>query len=399
MRTFGRDLGLTWSGHADSYADSTLLGLLEGLERYAGAQQRRFRTVLVDSYANLEPDALDPRSCGVYRPEFYRAEPSFTEFSPDAPIPWVWGYSLRDQRPVLVPERIAYYKGGAGPDNFIHECSNGCASGSSVEEAALFGMLELIERDAFLLAWYGKAKLPEIDAYSCRDPATRFMVDRISLYGYDTRLFDSRIDLPVPVVTAVAVRRDGGLGTLCFAAGAGLDSEDAVRAALCEVASYVPSLAARVRERLPELEVMAKDFTAVRDLPDHAALFGLPEMAHHADFLLDGGQRIAITDLARAWDRDRPRTLDLLDDLWYCRDLLVDAGFDVIVVDQTCPEQRQLGLRSVSVIVPGLLPIDFGWLKQRAPHLPRMRTAFRRAGWRTTDLELDELLLVPHPFP
>jgi ribosomal protein S12 methylthiotransferase accessory factor len=53
----------------------------------------------------------------------------------------------------------------------------------------------------------------------------------------------------------------------------------------------------------------------------------------------------------------------------------------------------------VSVVVPGLLPIDFGWRKQRALHMPRTRTAFRRAGWRTTDLEPGELHLVPHPFP
>jgi ribosomal protein S12 methylthiotransferase accessory factor len=399
VRAFGRDLGLTWSGHADSYADSTLLGLLEGLERYAGAQQRRFRTLLVDSYRNLERDALDPRDCGMYAPELYRGAGSFTEFSADRPIPWVWGYSLRDRRPILVPERLVYYKGGPGPDNFVHECSNGCASGSRVEEAALFGMLELIERDAFLLAWYGKARLPEIDANSCRDPATRFMVDRISLYGYEVRLFDNRIDLPIPVVTAVGVRRDGGPGTLCFAAGAGLDPNDAVRAALCEIASYIPSLGARVRDRLPELDAMSRDFAAVRDLADHAALFGLPDMAHHADFLLAGNRRMEMTDLYSAWERERPRTLDLLDDMRYCTGQLVDAGFDVIVVDQTCAEQEQLGLRSVRVVVPGMLPIDFGWRRQRALRLPRMRTAFRRAGWRTTDLEPADLHLVPHPFP
>lgn len=51
------------------------------------------------------------------------------------------------------------------------------------------------------------------------------------------------------------------------------------------------------------------------------------------------------------------------------------------------------------MIVPGLLPIDFGWTKQRALHMPRLRTAFRRAGWRETDLAESELHRVPHPFP
>src|SRR5690606_26898833 len=102
---------------------------------------------------------------------------------------------------------------------FVQECSNGCASGSCPEEALLHGMLELIERDAFLLAWYGAARLAEIDPATCRDESVHFMLDRVNLLGYDVHLYDTRADLPVPVVTAVAVRRDDGLGKLCFAAG------------------------------------------------------------------------------------------------------------------------------------------------------------------------------------
>ncbi|MCM2430880.1 YcaO-like family protein [Streptomyces sp. RKAG337] len=82
-----------------------------------------------------------------------------------------------------------------------------------------------------------------------------------------------------------------------------------------------------------------------------------------------------------------------------CRDALVGAGFDVIVVDQTTPEQEQLGLRTVCTLGAGLLPIDFGWTRQRALNMPRLRSAFRRAGLRDTDLADGELRRVPHPFP
>ena len=71
----------------------------------------------------------------------------------------------------------------------------------------------------------------------------------------------------------------------------------------------------------------------------------------------------------------------------------------MIVVDQTTPEQLRSGLRTVCTLVPGLLPIDFGWNRQRALHMPRLRTAFRRAGWRSTDLAEGEIRRVPHPFP
>lgn len=71
----------------------------------------------------------------------------------------------------------------------------------------------------------------------------------------------------------------------------------------------------------------------------------------------------------------------------------------MIVVDQTTPEQERVGLRTVSTLVPGLLPIDFGWNRQRAPLMPRLRTALRRGGHRTTDLTDAEIRMVPHPFP
>lgn len=388
----------SWGGHADSYADSEVLAIFEGLERYAGLHRRAVAGVTVDSYQNLRALALDPRGCGVYDDAAYRTDPALTTFTVDRAIPWVWGYSLRDDRPVLVAEQSAYYLGRAGGDKFVHECSNGCATGSCLEEAVLHGMLELIERDAFLLAWYGRADLPEIDPSTCRSP-TRFMLDRLRLCGYDVRLFDTRVDLRVPVVTAVAIRRDDGLGRLCFAAGASFDPEEAVRGALSETASYISSLPQRVAARLGEVQAMARDYTLVTELADHALLFGLPEMAAHADFMLAERPTRTMAELYQDWDRERPRTLDLLDDLRYCRDILVDAGHDVIVVDQTSPEQELVGLRSARVIVPGAIPIDFGWTKQRALRMPRMRTAYRRAGWRTTDLDDAELNRVPHPFP
>jgi len=49
--------------------------------------------------------------------------------------------------------------------------------------------------------------------------------------------------------------------------------------------------------------------------------------------------------------------------------------------------------------VPGLVPIDFGWLRQRAPHSSRVRTALREAGLMDRDLRDDEINPAPHPFP
>ncbi|MFD5986228.1 TOMM precursor leader peptide-binding protein [Streptomyces cyaneofuscatus] len=392
---------VTWSGQANRYATSRTLAYLEGLERYAGTHRRRGTSPVVDSYRNLaeQGQALNPADCGFYAPETYASDPLVSPFDPDRAIPWVWGHSLRDDRPVLVPARLAHYSAGVDADNFVFECSNGCATGGSPEEAILFGLLELVERDAFLLAWYGRARLTAIDLTTATTPAVRSMLDRAALHGYDVHAFDTRMDLAVPVVTALAVRRDGGHGTLSFSAAAGFDPADTVEAALSEVLTYIPHLPYQVAERRTELEAMERDFSKVLHLKDHAQLYGLPSMVRHAAEYLEPEAVLPLEEVFADWQPLRPRTGDLLDDLRCLRDQLTGAGYDVIAVDQTTPEQHRMGLHTVSTTVPGLLPLDFGWTRQRALHMPRLRTALRAAGRRADDLPEAEIKAVPHPFP
>ncbi|WBB69636.1 TOMM precursor leader peptide-binding protein [Micromonospora sp. WMMD812] len=389
-----------YGGHADGYRRSARIAVLEGLERAAGLRPRGKRTAVTATLRELGGDALDPRECGLYTDAFYQANPYLHRFDPDRPITWVWGWSLRDQRAVLVPEILVYYHAASVEERFVQETSNGCASGASLVEAVYHGLMEAIERDAFLLAWYGGRSLPEIDPASIDRPQTRMMIDRLAMYGYRARFFDTRMTFDIPVVTAVAVREDGGLGTLAFGGGASLDPQAAITAALCEIATDSVMVRVRAGADEPRLRRMVTDFSQVQGLHDHPLLYGLPEMARHAGFLLERGPRPV--QMAELYERDRPAppvTADLRDDLERCLKTVTAQGFDVIAVDQTTPEQRDLGLATASVVVPGLLPIDFGWLRQRAPHARRLRTAFRAAGLLDRDLRDEEVHFVPHPFP
>lgn len=393
-----------WGGHADTYRDSLRLGLLEGLERSAGLAPRRYRPSVRGTYQELAANALDPRDLGTYDRVFYEHNPEYRPFTENTPLTWVWGRSLGEGRPVLVPEVSVYYHGLGEDRKIVQECSNGCATGGSEEEATLHGLFERVERDAFLLAWYGRFPITEIDADSWRSESIRWMVRRLALYGYRARFFDARTAFAIPVVIAVAEREDGGPGTLCFGAGASLDPEDAANSALREVAFEVPNAEAYATHSRERLLAMADDFRLVRELADHPRLYGLPEMRHHADHVLGPhgaapGPTVPADRVYREWYRDRPYHDDLTDDLRYCRSELARSGIDCVVVDQTSPEQLRSGVHTVCVLTPGLLPIDFGWDRQRALLMPRIGLVAHGLGWSRSRVDEALAAAVPHPFP
>ncbi len=82
------------AGRTNSYAMSEMTAILEGLERSCGIDPKGKRTVVHDSYRNLDR-ALNPLHLGVHAQEQYakKAYP-FTPFHPDRKMNWVWGYSL-----------------------------------------------------------------------------------------------------------------------------------------------------------------------------------------------------------------------------------------------------------------------------------------------------------------
>lgn len=380
-----------WTGYGTTYVESLRHGIFEGLERLAGEKPRAKESVVFGSFQDLQADALDPSVCGISQSKALRP------YTPDLQVPWVWGYSFRQSSPMLVPAQCVYYQPDGQATNFIYETSSGCASGFSIEEAVLFGLLELVERDGIMLAWYAKQSPRQIDPRSICDTQTLFMLERMERLGYDIHLLDLRFDGLIPAVLAVAVLREDKLGKLALGGGASFDPNKAIASAVREVGGIIQWLPKHVEDHLDQLQAMSKDYTQVVNLIDHAALYGLPEMAEKASFLYQNPTICSLKEAYQDWEALRPKSLDLRDDVQYGIAEMLRLCTDVIVVEQTSPEQEQVGLKSARVIVPGLLPIAFGWNNIRVLKLPRLRTAPRIAGYRETDF--DPCTYNPHPHP
>jgi ribosomal protein S12 methylthiotransferase accessory factor len=384
------------AGRSHSYEESEMTAILEGLERYCGIIPRGKRTVVRESYNCLGAQALDPRTTGLYGKEQYeQPDFPFEPFDPDSPIDWVWGYSFLQERPLLVPESLAYYSAGFG-ESFVQEGSNGCALGGSLEEAVFHGLLEIVERDSFLIAWYGRLPLPRLDIRSARDPELQLMAERLrAVAGYEVHLYNMTMESRIPAILALAKSSTPGKMNLLCSAGAHLDPIRAAKSAIHEIAGLAVVLQERFAAEREELVEMFHDSALVQQMENHIMLYGLPEAEERLHFLLDGGRTMGTFD--EAFPR-RESHVDLTEELKVLLQTFRRLNLEVIAVDQSSPETLRNGLHCVKVLVPGMLPMTFGHHLRRLEGLERVLKVPAELGYTTEPLTYERLNPHPHPF-
>lgn len=270
---------------------------------------------------------------------------------PDLPIAWAPARSLTSGRTRYVPSGAVYFKHpSVRSRRYCPVDSSGLAAGASRPEAALRGLLELVERDGVALWWYNRIPRPALPLGP--DPILTRLHGFYRRLGRETWLLDLTSDLGIPACAAVSLARETGRD-LAFGFGAGLTRERAARHALLEMAQ--PLAARRAGWRGGE---GTGPFERWRRQVERA---GLPR------WLRPGNRRPA--PLARGLDaRSVPEALAR------CREAVERAGLEVLASDLTRPGTR---LAVVRVLVPGLrhpwprfapgrldrAPVRAGWLK------------------------------------
>ncbi len=383
-------------GRTLSYDRSQVVAILEGIERYGGMEPRGKKTTVFDSYNNLSHVALDPRKLGLHSESQYNLPGfPFKPFDPAKKMYWVWGYCLTTNEPILVPEVCAYYglnyRDGI-QNSFVYEISNGCSLGGNLQEAILHGIFEVIERDAFLMAWYRKLRLKKINTESIADRETQLMLTKFEhVTDYDVHLFDMTMENGVPSVWALAKNRgDSGMNILC-AAGAHCDPVKAIQSSLHEVAGILIALQDKFEKRKTALYEMVHNSHLVKHMEDHSLLYGLKETESRFDFLLDANNREYTIDELYS---GKLYTGSLASDLQKLIQRFRDLELDVIVIDQTSEEMKRHALCCVKVLIPGMLPMTFGHDMRRVDGFEKLTKVPKQLG-----LKENGLNPFPHPFP
>jgi bacteriocin biosynthesis cyclodehydratase domain-containing protein len=362
----------------------------EAIERYAAMTwipDRRF----VGTRAAVPGATLHPADLVLYQAAQYAQLP-YARYDDETVLEWVPARSLGDDGERWVP-LLAAHLGYQVPNEsafLFPPTSNGFAAGPTLTFAVLKAMLEVVERDAFLIAWSHRLAGSRYDARTVPDAETRHIALAYARRGVQVDIYL----LPTDTVSAVAlaVAWSDELPAAVVGLGADLDPAQAARHAVLEVAQVRPALRARLgqREVVEHMLDLVRSPSAVQNLDDHDLLYADHGSARRALAFLSDCPR-------RPWDQPAAPSTTPAAALSTLVPSVKEAAGDVLYLDVTPRDVDRLGVRVARVIVPGFQPIHFGADRIRLGH-ERLRRMPADIGLRDRPARFDELNLDPHPI-
>jgi oxazoline/thiazoline synthase len=339
MRFQNGGKGIT-SVHAQASA------LCEALERHCAMYQGDEERV-VGSMRSLGERAIHPNACQLYHErqiadrERWNAKHSSFQFvtgqiDEDMSLSWTPVWSMTAQVHRFLPTGMLYF--GAPHTRgtpLIRADSNGNAAGSSLEDAVLQGLFELIERDAVAIWWYNRTRQPAVDLDAFHESWLDDMREGYAELGRELWVLDLTADLGVPVMGAVSRRKDGSRERIMLGFGAHSDPRVALRRALTEMNQVLPSV----------LDEPSAQVDGCADI-DAERWWSLATTENQPYVLPDASVRPRTPA-----DYHHVPCDDLRGDVETIHSRLRDAELELLVLDQTRPD---IELPVVKVIVPGL---------------------------------------------
>jgi ribosomal protein S12 methylthiotransferase accessory factor len=374
-------------GTGTRLSDAINRAMGELLERYAffaydGTSQisLSYRELIERGYRTAPFENLLP-----FSPEQYLAKSfPYVEFTESTPIVWVEGTNLLDGLPSFIPGQLvslSYFHSNQGLPNCFYPTSSGCAVATSVQEALLKGLLELIERDAVMLRWYARLPPPKLNL----DPIDVLGESPgLQTCGLEIHFYDLTIDEDIPVIGVTCLERTGRPCFFILSAASALDVSAAARKALIEAGQgrpFVKSLASRSEAPI--------EGAAFDDFESNLRFYAEPSNSRHVEWFMQN------TKISTRKPTTTQNVTDPCESLTALLDHCLDIAVTPIAFDMTTPEMRDNGLFACRVFAPELVPLCV----PSAPFLGHKRLAHHIATSRQRGNFECISEWAPHPFP
>ena len=232
------------------------------------------------------------------------------------PMQWTWATQLSKEKAVLVP--FSWF--------FAINEFNGPSAGNTLEEAALQGVCEIVERHVCSLVTHDQINTPSVDPASVSDPVARNLLEKFKANDIELYLNDFTLDTGICTVGALAIDHSTfpEKSEIVYTAGTTPDPEKALIRAVTEVAQ------------------LAGDFNS----GSNYVASGLPKplAMEEVQYVTKPQSTICISEMANLADPD------IRQEVKNCVETLAQKGMETFMINVTHPE---LQIPAIYTIVPG----------------------------------------------
>lgn len=396
-------------GRANTYKDSYYTGILEALERFHGLGSSTVKSVVkTENELESEKKAFIPFK-KFYHYDVFNFEQKYFDFpiySLNKQLSWVKTHSVFEKKSVLIPEQIAYFSSeqivnARNEPRYISETSNGTALGSNWYESSIAAILELIERDSFLVHWYTKSK-PKliIDNMNINDQEIQMILGYLEYIDYKTHIFDITLETGIPTYWILLEYKGEDDKALSFytAAGSNFNELKAIKSALIEASTSIKVFKEymSIKYTDEELSLLQKDFFQVKQLEDHLYLFSDNSMRQYLDFALIKPNEISFDDSIEKHKKIFSffglNQKELFESLVERIKIITK---NIYITDLSTNFLNEIGFSCVKAHIPDFQNISFGMQYQNI-NKNRLQQALNQ---NSLNGNLKEILKCPHPFP
>jgi ribosomal protein S12 methylthiotransferase accessory factor len=365
----------------------------ECVERYCSSHVDE-RNLVRATQEELKEESIVLSDLALYSSQQY-SKPGFRfpKFLPTTPLYWVKGFSLSQDSPVWIPASLVYmpYLYREDEPVFHRQISTGLACGTDLASAIYRGILEVVERDAFIIVWQNQLDCPTLSLSDIDDPYILSLM--AALEEAPVRYFVKVLTLDIKVTTLLVLienKADSPPYT-CLGMAVDIDPLKALARALEEGILVYLGMTRYQREN-PAHE-RDPDYEKVFSPAQHGVIHAMePELLETVQFLKSNTKTLTMSDLPN---------YEMNNSVDKCKlivELLQKSNLQTHIVDLTTVDINDAGFKVIRAVIPGMQPLD---LDHTHPHLggKRLYEVPYKLGLISKPLAEDEMNPNPHPFP
>lgn len=372
--SFGREIAL-------------VRALGETIERYAINKSKTnvVANGTVSEIKKLGLKYLNPVDISPFSKKQLQLE-SFKQFriKSSSKFKWTTGVSINKKGKILIPCQLVSFNYERIKEEpiILPLVSTGTAFGLTFEDALYRAICEIIERDAFMIAYLNKLPNKKIDLISLKDRDINNILQILKRYNLELIVLDMTSDLNIPVFGAIVIDRTGLGPAVSVGLKCGLEIKDVL------IGSIEESLMTRswIRDKFIYLNPDYKKNKVIKNIEQRAYFWFPNKMIKELDFWLKTKNRKKLN-----------LKINTKQPLKEVLNRLKVEGMDVIYIDITPSDVKKEGFVVLRVIIPEMEPLhldeSFKFLGNK-----RLYDVPIKLGFIDKKSNENNLNTVPHPF-